>query len=316
MPAARLPLATILLVLSAPASAAGSRAEAAPLKAARRTSVSAAPELRPPPAPPPLAATLTPPRAVEDGTFSLEYDPEDARRPETPGPPDAVPEWPGRTGDTVRLAGRTYVLAERLGRVVLADGRVGFDGRSPVYRVKDEPLVVKLIYPPFKNVGDFGTERESLEEMSRTPIAHSRLKASSVDGLVLVKEFVDGTPLREVVAYGPLGPEQRAALLNLAAQLVSLGRTADLNVGNLVWQAEEKRLVLVDSGGFSFAQPWTFLDQIINLSKLYGIDGAVFLAALRERLGSRSPAWRAVEDNALFSRHRHLLEVPHRRDQR
>ena len=331
-------LGTIFLVLTVTVSAATTKIEVVPVEAAR-SAPSALPALQMPllsPAAVPFVAPAVPlapqavaaqaPSALESasrdeeppsGGVSSLFDGGFADKtslPEEIGLPDIIPEWPAQPGAAVRVAGRTYVLGERLGEVLQSNGHRSFEGTNPVYRVEGEPLVVKFIYPPLKNIEIYGGEREALVEMDKTPIAHSRLKASSKDGLVLVKELVVGEPLYRVTAEGPLSREQRVALLEMAALYVSLGRTADLNLTNLVWQEQEKRLVLIDSGGFAFAQPWAPLGQILSRRNLFGIDGTGFLSALRKRLGPDSPAWRAVETSAQAPAHKTLIEDLRRRN--
>ncbi|OGR90527.1 MAG: hypothetical protein A2V88_17305 [Elusimicrobia bacterium RBG_16_66_12] len=339
MMTARRFLWTLLLAPAAPAPAAAAKVELVPVETAR-SAPAARPALQPTLGAPliaPLAAPLAVPAPVPAAIPAapaaqqtvIPSAPADPGAPifdgdfgdktslaEAVAAPDIIPEWPGRTGDVARIAGRTYVLGERLGAVVQANGHGDYEGTNPVYRVKDQPLVVKLIHPGFKEIGLFGGERDALVEMARLPIAHSGLVASSADGLVLVKELVSGVSLRRVTEAGPLSPEQRAALLEMAALYVSLGRTADLSLTNLVWQEKERRLVLIDSGGFDFAQPWAPLGQILSRRNLFGIDGAGFLSALRKRLGPDSPAWRAVETSARSPAYQALLADLHDRGRR
>lgn len=327
------------ILLLAPAPAAAAKVELVPVETGR-SAPAALPALQPPlgaaiitPMAAPLAVPAAAPTAgphapaarqtavplapADPGAPIFDGDTADKTAlPETTGAPDIIPEWPGRTGDVARIAGRTYVLGERLGAVVQANGHDGYEGTSPVYRVKDRPLVIKLIHPGFKDIGLFGGERDALVEMARLPIAHSRLVASSADGLVLVKELVSGVSLRQATEAGPLSPEQRVSLLDMAVLYVSLDRTADLSLTNLVWQAQEKRWVLIDSGGFDSAHPWAALGQILSRRRDLGIDGVAFLAALRKRLGPDSPAWRAVETSARAPDYQALLEDLRNRDRR
>lgn len=317
------PAPAIMPVLQMPLAAPQSISLVSPLVSPAQA---AAPFVSPAPAPVLFAPAQKPPAEASDkrdekpqsNTGASLFDGSSAVKsspPETLGPPDVLPEWPGRPGDAARIGGRTYVLGERLGEIVL-NGLKQYEGSNPVYRVKDEPLVIKFIHPRLKEVPVYGGERNALVEMDKTPIIHSRLKAASADGLVLVKELVSGVPLYRVTEEGPLTREQRVALLDMSVHFVSLGRTADLNNSNLVWQAPERRWVLIDSGGFDFAQPWAPLGQILSKRRLLGIDAVGFLAALRKRLGPDSPAWRAVETNATLPQNKALIEDLHRSDQR
>jgi len=329
-------LGTIFLVLTVPVSAAPTKIEVVLAGTAR-----SAPAVLPAPQMPlvsPLAAPLAVPvvspaqmavpfiQAVAPAPQAAEArSPSPARDEESQADaqsalfdgselPDIIPEWPGRPGATVRIAGRTHVLGERLGEVLQPNGHSEYEGTNPVYRAKDEPLVVKFIHPSFKKVPLFGGERDALIEMAQTPIVHSGLKASSKDGLVLVKELVEGAPLHRVTKEGPLSLEQRAALLDMTTLFVSLGRTADISPTNLVWQVQKKRWVLIDSGGFAPAQPWAPLGQILARRKDLGIDGVGFLVALRQRLGPDSPEWRAIATQAQAPAHKALLEDLRRHD--
>ena len=322
-----------LLALSVPSAAVTTKIEVVPAEAARPSpsalpSIQAplsAPLLAPPavPLPEPLApinkTSEAPGTQTQTDSGPTIFDGNSSDRPPLPeadGPPDIIPVRPAQTGDAVRIAGRTYVLAERMGEVLQANGHRGYEGTNRVFRAKDEPLVIKFIYPALKEIAFYGGEREALAEMDKTPIPHSRLKASSRDGLALVKELVSGESLRGVTAEGPLSREQRVALLEMTVLYVSLGHTADLSLSNLVWQAPEKRWILIDSGGYDIAPPWDTLVKILSKSTLLGIDKVGFLSALRERLGADSPAWRAVETSALTPYQKTLLEDLHRHDRR
>ena len=216
-------------------------------------------------------------------------------------PPDEAPAWPGRTGDRVRVAGRTYELGEKLG-----------EGTSAwVYRVRGRDLVVKLIAPELKDTEVFGGEKAALAAIAKTDIPHAALRAASADGLVLVKDFIDGPPLHKV---GRLDAEQRAGLVELMVKLVRIGHTADLNMGNLCWT--KRGWVLVDAGGFARASPWGPIGQYLSKerSQVTGFPAAELLAAVRERLGADSAQWRAVLDSAKYDHQKQALAALARLD--
>ena len=218
-------------------------------------------------------------------------------------PPDDIPAWPGQTGDRVRIAGQTYELGEKLG-----------EGTSAwVYRVKGRDLVVKLIAPELKDIEVFGAETSALAAMAKTDIPHAALRAASADGLSLVKDLVVGTPIYQV---GRLDAEQRAGLVELMARLVRIGRTADLNMGNLYWTKDG--WVLVDAGGFAPASPWGPIGQYLSQerSQMTGFPAAELLAAVRRDLGAGSAEWRSVLDSAQYDHQKKALAALARLDER
>lgn len=214
-----------------------------------------------------------------DGTARLSPLPVDAAG-------DLVPEWPGQEGDTVRINGNAYVLGEKLG-----EGTGAF-----VYRVQGRPLVVKLIYPGLADIPVFGSEVPALKEMAAVGIEHARMRDHSADGMVIVKDLVDGERIYDVAERGGLDRERVASLVGLAASLIAMERTADLNLGNLIWDAGKKTWVLIDAGGFAKGPAWGVLGQILSpgRTKLTRIVPADFLDALAARLGRDSDAWRRV----------------------
>jgi len=153
----------------------------------------------------------------------------------------------------------------------------------------------------------FGGEKDALEAMSHTRIAYARLHDASADGMTLVKDLVRGEEMWKVVDKGPLSPAQTGSLLDLAAELVSIGHTADLNWGNLLWDG--KRWVMIDSGGFQQVGPWGPLGQILSEERRArsGIDAGAFLRALRARLGPDSEAWRGVQTGAAWPYQKAIL---------
>jgi hypothetical protein len=213
--------------------------------------------------------------------------------------PDSIPEWPGNQGDTVRVNGRSYVLGEKLG-----EGTGAW-----VYAVEGEPLVVKLVYPGFADVPVFGSEVAALEEMARTDIPHARMRGHSKDGLVIVKDLVSGERICDIAKRGGLGPEHVAALVDFAAGLLRLGRTADLNLGNLIWDAGKRSWILIDAGGFDSGPAWGVLGQLLSRSRstASALDPKAFLTALAAKLGRDSAAWKSVVETARTQEHRDMV---------
>lgn len=205
---------------------------------------------------------------------------------------DEVPPWPGRTGDRVRVGGRTFTLGQRLGE----------GNSSVVYKAEGGQYgyAVKLIHPEFKDLPDYGAEAEALELLARTDIPHARLIAKSADGLTVVKAVVPGDTGAALLARGPLQRHSRDNLAELAARLLAVGYTGDLTPGNLVWNHWESAWTLVDGGGFRMAPPRQTLSQLLDSAffKEGGADPAEFLAAVRGRLGPGSAAWGKVLSDA------------------
>ena len=205
---------------------------------------------------------------------------------------DEVPPWPGRPGDRVRVAGRTFTLGPRLGE----------GNSSVVYKAEGGQYgyAVKLIHPEFKDLPDYGAEAEALELLARTDIPHARLIAKSADGLTVVKAVVPGDTGAALLKRGPLQRHSRDNLAELAARLLAVGYTGDLTPGNLVWNHWESAWTLVDGGGFRMAPPRETLAQLLDspFFKEGGADPAEFLAAVRGRLGPGSAAWGKVLSDA------------------
>ncbi|MBI5883248.1 MAG: hypothetical protein HZB91_09095 [Elusimicrobia bacterium] len=214
-------------------------------------------------------------------------------------PADSVPEWPGKPGDTVRINGRSYVLGEKLG-----EGTGAW-----VYRVQGRPLVVKLVYPGFAEVPVFGSEVAALEEMAGTRIPHARMRDHSQDGLVIVKDFVSGERIFDIAERGELGPEHVSALVDLAAELLTLERTADLNLGNLLWDARSRSWILIDSGGFAKGPAWGVLGQLLSRTRMTAsrLDPQAFLKSLAAKLGEDSAAWKRVVETPRSPDHQELV---------
>lgn len=200
--------------------------------------------------------------------------------------PDIIPPWPAKPGDLVRVNGKTY----RLG------AKIGEGSSSVVYRVEGpRDLVLKLVYPDFRGDPLFGREAEALQVLGHTEIAHAKLAAASQDQLVIVKEFVNGVSLAEAMTKNELRTSHRAGIMELAARLVSIGYTADLVPGNLIWDPWRSQWVLIDGGGFGPAPAGGPVGQLLR-DEIWPTDQdkAVFLSGLRGRLGPDSPAWGGV----------------------
>ncbi|MBI5625316.1 MAG: hypothetical protein HY924_16180 [Elusimicrobia bacterium] len=209
--------------------------------------------------------------------------------------PDLIPAWPGKGGDVVRLAGTTYRLERRIGESHV----------STVWSVTGDPkAVVKLIRPEFAGDGHYGREVEALEALAHTGISHARLRAASPDGLVLVKDFVEGESLGQVASRGEMRPGRLSALAAMAAELLSIGYTADLAPANLVFDRWTTRWSLVDAGGFKPGGAADVLSQLWS-DDLFGRKPGDreaaklrFLTNLRVRLGPASAAWKEIVRHA------------------
>ncbi len=207
--------------------------------------------------------------------------------------PDVVPAWPGKTGDRVRINGRSYILGEKIGE----------GGASIVYRVQGhEELVLKFIYPDMKGDPHYGQEVLALQALSYTDIAHSKLKDHGADGTILVKGLVHGQSLKEALDAGSLRESQTRGLADLAAKLIRIGYTADLVPANLSWDHWRTAWFLVDAGGFRMAPPLSVLGQLLGKESLWGSEPlaakAAFLGALRGRLGPDSAAWAQIREDS------------------
>ncbi|MBI3551832.1 MAG: hypothetical protein HY077_04885 [Elusimicrobia bacterium] len=218
---------------------------------------------------------------------------------------DKVPDWPGKAGDKVRLDGKTYVLERRIG-----------EGNSAiVWRARNggHDVAVKFIHPAFKNIPQYGEEVSALEAIAHTDIRHAKLLAKGADGLVLVKEFVDGEKASELLARGALLRSQREGYMELAARLIRIGYTGDIHPNNLIWEKWRSRYALADVGGFEFGRPWAVLSQILEGPPVKSgeVKAVEFLSGLRGRLGPDSDGWRRVQDDAAQTPAlaRHLAEL-------
>jgi len=206
--------------------------------------------------------------------------------------PDRSPAWPGRSGDRIRLEGRTFVLGRRLG-----------EGNSAVvYHAEGGHwgYAVKLIHPGFRGIPYYAAEVEALRDLDRTNIPHAKLIAHSADGLVVVKEFVEGDSGRALLGRGALRASQKENLADLAARFIAIGYTGDLAPGNLVFAHWGDGWTLIDGGGFAMARPWETLKQFLlgDFVEKGGVEPVAFLAAIRGRLGPDSQAWARVLSDA------------------
>lgn len=164
--------------------------------------------------------------------------------------PEALPGFPPKAGETIRVAGRAYVLDAPLGggNTALVRSAVAGDGSR---------VAVKVLAPEFRSDPLGEDEPGALAALERTDVPHARLLAKSKDSSVLVKELVDGPKLSEVER---LDTRQRTALGELARRLIALGYTADLSENNLIWNGVEWKLV--DAGGFAPAPAEKTLSQL------------------------------------------------------
>lgn len=209
--------------------------------------------------------------------------------------PDIIPSWPGRTGDVVRMGGTARVLGNRIGE----------SHASTVWSVQGDPrVVIKLVTPEMRGDSHYGQEVEALQALAHTQLPHSRLLAASPDGLVMVKEFVEGEDLRTLVARGGLQPSRLSALAGFVSELIRIGYTADLAPSNVFFERWRSQWTLVDAGGFKPGRPLDVLGQVWR-DAVFGADaaGAVaarrrFLTHLRTRLGPGSPQWKEIKTEA------------------
>jgi len=202
--------------------------------------------------------------------------------------PDRVPTWPGQTGDRVRLDGRTFILGRRTGE----------DNNAVAYHAEGGRwgYAVEFLRPGSRDIPDNAPEAEALRDLDRTDIPHAKLIAQSADGLVMVKESMEGDSGRTLLARGPLRARQKENLAELAARLIAGGYTGDLAPGNLVFAHWDDGWTLVDGSGFRKARPWETLKQLLDgdFAKKGGVAPVALLAAIRGRLGPDSRAWADV----------------------
>lgn len=194
---------------------------------------------------------------------------------------DKIPSWPGRSGQKVRLGGRTLTL----------DRPMGDGGGSRVWKTDQRDWVVKILHPEFLSLPHYADEAGILRSIKDADIPHAKLLAASPDGTVLVKEFIEGAGAGELLTRG-FTDLNKEGWAELAAKLIRSGVTADLAPGNLVWQHWRTRWTIVDAGGIAPARPAAVLDQLMTRSAAQaGVDPAAFLSGLRGRLGPDSPEW-------------------------
>lgn len=199
---------------------------------------------------------------------------------------DDIP-YPPRAGETVRVAGADYVLGPQY-----PSGENAF-----VFTVKDRPeLVIKILKRGVPR--SESDELPGLELLSKTDLAHSKLLAASASGSALVKERVEGETAADILARGgSLSPTQRQGLAEFFVAMVRGGHVADLNAGNLVWNASASRWVLVDAGMFKKGPAALALAQLYYRNQpgdYLGADHAAFLVAVRAGLGEESAEWKDI----------------------
>lgn len=200
---------------------------------------------------------------------------------------DQLPGWPPKEGAKVKLSGRTWTI-----RKELAEG-----GGSKVFDTDNPMHVVKVVHPEFKGLPHYSEEREALQALARTKVAHSGLVAASADGMVLVKEKIDGESREQLQARKHWTGDHQLGYGLLASQLIAAGYTADLIPSNLIWERWRSRWTLIDAGGARPGRPSEVLRQLFTGPLSEGMDKTAVLRGLRGHLGPESAAWaRTVED--------------------
>lgn len=196
---------------------------------------------------------------------------------------EAAPAWPGKAGDAVRVGGIKTALDEVAGQ----------GGTSTVWRSRDRNYAIKILHPGARAVPGAGEEAATLRAIENSDLPVAKLLAESRDGLVLVKEFIDGDTAHKILERGAFSRSQAEGWPELAAKLISRGVTADLARGNLVWQHWRTRWVVADGGGLTDGGPRAVLDQLLapELLSSAGVDPGAFLSGLRARLGPDSGLW-------------------------
>ena len=112
---------------------------------------------------------------------------------------------------------------------------MGDGGGSHVWKTNERDWVVKILLPEFLSLPHYADEAGILRSIKDADIPHAKLLASSPDGTVLVKEFIEGAGAGELLARG-FTDLNKEGWAELAAKLIRSGVTADLAPGNLVWQ--------------------------------------------------------------------------------
>ncbi len=196
---------------------------------------------------------------------------------------EAVPAWPGKAGDVVRI-GKIKTKLDR----VAGDG-----GTSKVWRSSDRNYAIKILHPGAREVPGVREEAATLRAIAKTDLPVAKLLAESRDGLVLVKEFIEGDTAHQLLERGAFSRTQAEGWPELAARLLKARVTADLAQGNLVWQHWRTRWVVVDAGSLTDGSPREVLDQMLDpvLLARAGMDPVAFLSGLRARLGPDSALW-------------------------
>lgn len=196
---------------------------------------------------------------------------------------EAVPSWPGKSGDVVRVGGIKTAL----------DQPAGDGGTAKVWKSRNGRFAIKILHPGARNAPGVSEEAATLRAISGTDLPVAKLLAESRDGSVLVKEFIEGDTAHKILERGGFSRSQSEGWPELAAKLIGAGVTADLARGNLVWQHWRTRWVIVDGGSLTAGSSRATLDQLLapDLLSRAGLDPVKFLSGLRARLGPDSAAW-------------------------
>jgi hypothetical protein len=196
---------------------------------------------------------------------------------------EAAPSWPGKAGDAVRVGGIKTELTRRIG-----------GGASALWMGGQDRYSVKILPPRAMDASGFRDEARLLRAAARTDIPVARLLAVSLDGTVLVKEYIDGSDASDILARGAFSRPQAQGWAELAAKLIKNGATADLAGGNLVWQHWHTRWVIMNGNGLTDGSPREVLTRLLapDVRARSGMNAAEFLAELRGRLGPDSTPWR------------------------
>ena len=195
---------------------------------------------------------------------------------------EAVPAWPGKADDIVRI-----------GRVKTALGhRAGDGGTSTVWQSRDRNYAIKILYPGARDLPGVNEEAATLRAIAGSDLPVAKLIAESRDGSVQVKEFVEGESAYGLMTRGVFARQHVEGWPELAAKLIRAGVTADLAPGNLIWQHWRSRWMIVDAGELKDGGPGEVLKQLLTPNFLKaGLDAGAFLSGLRARLGPDSPQW-------------------------
>ncbi|MFA6028566.1 MAG: hypothetical protein WC969_01800 [Elusimicrobiota bacterium] len=197
---------------------------------------------------------------------------------------DEAPPFPGAVGRKLRIAGKTYTLSSK----------VSESSESASYRTLESRDALVTLFAP-SAAGVFAQRTRDLEALAPTGLPHARLLAASAATRVLVQE----TP-EEIASFrlgaGPLASQQKNGLADFAAALLLAGRSAELSPRSMLWDHWRTTWRLRDGAGFGPAGPAAVLGQLLEpgFAKAVGLEPAPFLAALRNRLGPDSPAWKGA----------------------